>query len=122
MELLLTEDQKLFLDFIRKCFAIDPNERMTCEEAINHLWLEEELRNSNLCLNYMGQVPHIRLLTCDSQSTEISKPEDNSPFSHAISTKCELGCMKDAISTQGSVGRVSMPVSNVQSKADLMQY
>jgi serine/threonine protein kinase len=29
------------LDFIRRCLNIDPNKRMTCEEAIRHDWFKD---------------------------------------------------------------------------------
>ena len=34
------------LDFIQRCLIIDPNKRMTCEEAIRHDWFKELLIQS----------------------------------------------------------------------------
>jgi serine/threonine protein kinase len=37
----LTDDEKQLLDLITKALIIDPKDRITCEEAINHKWFDD---------------------------------------------------------------------------------
>lgn len=51
----INEDEKSMLDFIRKCLVIDPQERLTCNEALNHPWfanVREKLRIEKELSNY----------------------------------------------------------------------
>lgn len=37
----LSPEERSMLDFIKHCLNIDPNKRMTCEEAIRHDWFKD---------------------------------------------------------------------------------
>jgi serine/threonine protein kinase len=39
----LSTEEKLMVDFVRRCLEIDPTKRMTCDEAIRHAWFKELL-------------------------------------------------------------------------------
>lgn len=39
----LSQDERLMVDFIRRCLEIDPAKRITCDEAIRHEWFKELL-------------------------------------------------------------------------------
>lgn len=43
IEAKLSNDERLMVDFIRRCLQIDPTKRITCEEAIRHDWFKELL-------------------------------------------------------------------------------
>ena len=40
----LQQDDEDLLDFIQKCFAWEPSKRLTPDDALNHMWLEETIR------------------------------------------------------------------------------
>lgn len=51
----INEDERNMLDFIRKCLIIDPLERLTCNDALNHPWfsnVREKLRIEKELSNY----------------------------------------------------------------------
>lgn len=39
----LNNDERQMVDFIKRCLQIDPNQRLTCEEAIRHDWFKDLL-------------------------------------------------------------------------------
>lgn len=40
----LSHDEEMMVDFIKKCLTMDPLERIKCEEALNHPWLDDVRR------------------------------------------------------------------------------
>ena len=37
----MSPEEKEMIRFIKRCLIIDPNERMTCEEALTHPWFND---------------------------------------------------------------------------------
>jgi serine/threonine protein kinase len=39
----LSSEEKVMMDFLKRCLEIDPKMRITCEEAIRHEWFKQLL-------------------------------------------------------------------------------
>jgi serine/threonine protein kinase len=39
----MSEDEIHMMDFIKRCLCMDPNRRLTCDEAVRHDWFKDLL-------------------------------------------------------------------------------
>jgi serine/threonine protein kinase len=35
---MLTPDENSFMDFVKRCLELDPEKRISCDEALRHEW------------------------------------------------------------------------------------
>ena len=59
IEALLSPEEKEMIRLIKRCLIIDPNERMTCEEALTHPWFNDLInsREREIEIMMMSQKP-----------------------------------------------------------------
>jgi len=43
LEQILTTEDRAFIDFIKSCLVLDPDERFSASEAIQHPWLSDSI-------------------------------------------------------------------------------
>ncbi|KAL0962875.1 hypothetical protein UPYG_G00346630 [Umbra pygmaea] len=80
----LTTDDPLFLDFIKRCLTWDPKQRMTPDEAMLHEWIQETRFN-----NFWPKTPSMKKFSESDNNMEKNNPNTEQQTNHkpAVSNK-----------------------------------
>lgn len=71
---------KLFLEFIRRCIELDPSKRFTASEAIQHPWIREGLKSSTEPLHTQTTLSRQREENCDGAKVNIYEESPARPI------------------------------------------